>query len=110
MYKAITHDGKEVAVKVQYIDLQKRFKSDVATIEFLLEIVGAMHPNFNFSWVLTDLKDNLKQELDFVNEGKNAERCAKDLQHLNFVYVPEVLWDYCSKVGIAICCLFWFYK
>lgn len=99
MYSAVTLDGRKVAVKVQYIDLQKRFKGDVATIDLLLKLAGILHPDFNFSWILTDLKGSLEQELDFCNEGKNAERCARDLKHLRFVYVPEVLWNYCSKVN-----------
>lgn len=57
-----------------------------------------MHPAFNFTWVLRDMKDTLKQELDFINEGKNAERCAKELAHLNYIYVPKIVWNKCSAV------------
>ncbi|KAJ8922110.1 hypothetical protein NQ315_004042, partial [Exocentrus adspersus] len=96
VYKAWTTDDHCVAVKVQYIDLQRRFKSDVNTINFLLKIAAFMHPNFNFTWVLTDLENALKQELDFVNEGQNAERCARDLKHLKYIYVPKVFWEYTS--------------
>lgn len=102
VFKAETQDGKKVAVKVQYIDLQRRFKSDVATIDFLLKLVCLMHPSFNFTWVLQDLKDSLKQELDFVNEGKNAERCERDLKHLGFIHVPQVLWTYSGKVCVFL--------
>lgn len=93
VFKAVTEDGDEVAVKVQYIDLQQRFNGDCNTIFILLNLISKVHPNFNFTWVMNYLKETLISELDFINEGQNMERCAKDLAHLPFVHVPKVHWN-----------------
>lgn len=99
VYKATTKDDKDVAVKVQYIDLKYRFDSDVITIKALLKIIGLMHPDFNFAWIIDDLESTLRQELDFINEGRNSEKCARDLKHLNYIYIPKVYWEYTSSVS-----------
>lgn len=61
VYRATTKEGQPVAVKVQYIDLARRFSGDFATIYFLLGLVKTIHKNFNFTWILHDLRSNLEQ-------------------------------------------------
>uniref|UniRef100_A0A1B0CW01 ABC1 atypical kinase-like domain-containing protein n=1 Tax=Lutzomyia longipalpis TaxID=7200 RepID=A0A1B0CW01_LUTLO len=96
VFKATTCDGKNVAVKVQYIDLQKRFSGDLGTIIFLQDIIEIVHKNYNFGWIIKDIRKNLERELDFENEARNSERCAKDLKKFSYVYIPKVRWDLTS--------------
>ena len=96
VFKAKTKYGTPVAVKVQYADLRERYQSDVAAFAAILDMIEIMHPKFSFRWVLKELDDTLRKELDFINEGKNSEKCASDLKDLPFVHVPYVLWPNCS--------------
>ena len=41
----------------------------------------------------------MAEELDFENEGKNGERCYKELKHLKYIYVPKIFWDKTTKVS-----------
>lgn len=45
-------------------------------------------------------------ELDFENEGRNAEQCAKDLKKFEYAYVPKVYWNLSSKVCHFYLCTF----
>lgn len=39
----------------------------------------------------------MAEELDFEHEGKNLERCGRDLAVLPWVYLPRVEWELSSK-------------
>ena len=43
------------------------------------------------------MRETLEKELDFINEGKNSERCFKELKHLKYVHVPKVYWNKSSN-------------
>lgn len=61
VFKAKTNSGQDVAVKVQYIDLKRRFAGDFGTIMFLLTLAKKVHKNFDFTWTLRELRTDLEQ-------------------------------------------------
>lgn len=64
VFRAKTRSGRDVAVKVQYIDLIKRFSGDFLTILSLQSLIKMIHKNYNFGWILTDLRKNLEQVIE----------------------------------------------
>ncbi|KAH8258625.1 hypothetical protein KR038_002226, partial [Drosophila bunnanda] len=94
VFKGKLSSGEQVAIKVQYNDLQKRFISDLGTIIFLQDIVEFFFKDYNFGWILNDLRKNLVLEMNFLQEGQNAERCAIDMRKFDYVHVPKVHWSY----------------
>ncbi len=51
VFKAVTKDNREVAIKAQYIDLRDRYEGDIWTIKTLLKLVAFVHPKFSLSWI-----------------------------------------------------------
>lgn len=97
VFRAKTMEGDDVAVKVQYIDLQERFRGDIGTILLLNDMIALVHKNYNFGWIVRDLKKSLEMELDFEHEADNSEQAAKDLRHMKHVYIPRVYRELSNK-------------
>lgn len=52
-----------------------------------MRVVHWLFPDFAFMWLVEEAKKNMPLELDFLNEGHNAEKVAKMLAHLSFLKV-----------------------
>ncbi|XP_024865240.1 aarF domain-containing protein kinase 1 isoform X2 [Kryptolebias marmoratus] len=97
VHKAVLHDGKTVAVKVQHPKVQRQSSKDIMVMEVLVKAVHWLFPDFAFMWLVEEAKKNMPLELDFVNEGRNAERVADMLSHFPFLKVPIIHWDLSTK-------------
>ena len=50
-------------------------------------MVHWVFPDFAFMWLVEEAKKNMPLELDFLNEGRNAEKVASMLGHFPFLKV-----------------------
>lgn len=57
--------------------------------QVLLLVVKQIFPDFEFMWLVEEAKKNLPLELDFLNEGRNAEKVAHMLKNFDFLKVRE---------------------
>ncbi|KAG8514341.1 putative aarF domain-containing protein kinase 1, partial [Galemys pyrenaicus] len=97
VHKAVLHDGRTVAVKVQHPKVQAQSSKDILLMEVLVLAVKQLFPEFEFMWLVDEAKKNLPLELDFLNEGRNAEKVAQMLKHFDFLKVPRIHWDLSTK-------------
>ncbi|XP_077421357.1 aarF domain-containing protein kinase 1 isoform X2 [Vanacampus margaritifer] len=97
VHKAVLHDGKTVAVKVQHPKVQRQSSKDILVMEVLLRGVHWLFPDFAFMWLVEEAKKNMPLELNFLNEGHNSEMISKKLSHLTFLKVPMIHWDLSTK-------------
>ncbi|XP_018865782.1 aarF domain-containing protein kinase 1 isoform X3 [Gorilla gorilla gorilla] len=93
VHKAVLHDGRTVAVKVQHPKVRAQSSKDILLMEVLVLAVKQLFPEFEFMWLVDEAKKNLPLELDFLNEGRNAEKVSQMLKHFDFLKVPRIHWD-----------------
>ncbi|XP_034849285.1 aarF domain-containing protein kinase 1 isoform X2 [Mirounga leonina] len=87
VHKAVLRDGRTVAVKVQHPKVQAQSSKDILLMEVLVLAVKQLFPEFEFMWLVDEAKKNLPLELDFLNEGRNAEKVAQMLKHFDFLKI-----------------------
>uniref|UniRef100_A0A3P8NUH8 AarF domain-containing protein kinase 1 n=1 Tax=Astatotilapia calliptera TaxID=8154 RepID=A0A3P8NUH8_ASTCA len=97
VHKAVLHDGKTVAVKIQHPKVQKQSANDILVMEVLLKAVHWLFPDFALMWLVEEAKKNMPLELDFLNEGRNAEKVADMLAHFHFLKIPMIHWNLSTK-------------
>ncbi len=97
VHVARLRSGKKVAVKVQYPEIERMVKLDLRTFKRIFRIVEAFIGHYNLDMVHGEITDMLHQELDFVREGQNIERIAKNLEDDSSLRCPKVEWELTSS-------------
>jgi predicted unusual protein kinase regulating ubiquinone biosynthesis (AarF/ABC1/UbiB family) len=99
VYKARLFSGEQVAVKVQRPNLRPMLCRDLLLMRWAASWLGNILP-LNLGHDLTLIVDEfgvkLFEEIDYLNEGKNAERFAANFADDDTVKVPIIYWRYCS--------------
>jgi len=93
VHHAVTYDGHEVAVKVQYPYLRGVTDADVRTMLDAVRLVEWRFPSFQGVWIVGEFERNIRRELDFVAEAASTERIAALFGARDDLYVPGVRWD-----------------
>jgi ubiquinone biosynthesis protein len=96
VHRAITKEGKRVAVKVQRPDVRGIIETDLSITELLAnlierEIKGAK--DYELVTRVQEIGRNLQAELDFTNEGKSIDRFRTNFKDDESILIPEVYWE-----------------
>jgi predicted unusual protein kinase regulating ubiquinone biosynthesis (AarF/ABC1/UbiB family) len=99
VYQARLHTGEEVAVKVQRPDLLPVLTLDLYLMRWAAGWLAPWLP-LNLGHDLTLIVDEfgikLFEEIDYLNEGRNAEKFAANFQSDLTIKVPQIFWRYSS--------------
>lgn len=91
VHRASSKSGDRLAVKIQYPAIQTAVKNDFKLLRSAV-LPGRMTghtPNA----LLDEIESHIRQETDYLNEGKNLDLFEHTLQSLDYVQIPRVIWD-----------------
>ncbi|HZI60613.1 MAG TPA: AarF/ABC1/UbiB kinase family protein [Pyrinomonadaceae bacterium] len=100
VYRARLKTGEEVAVKVQRPDLESTIIFDVAILFRLVKLTNRFFPkaNENADWegMLHEFHATIFEEMDYVKEGRNADRFRYNFRTWRAIRVPKIFWSHTS--------------
>jgi predicted unusual protein kinase regulating ubiquinone biosynthesis (AarF/ABC1/UbiB family) len=91
VHRAVMHDGRAVAVKVQYPGVADLMAADLAHLDVGRMLLPALYPHMNVADVTEELRDRLTEELDYTIEAANQRDFARWYDGHPFIRVPEVV-------------------
>jgi len=97
VHRGKLHDGRIVAIKIQYPEIADLVASDIKNFAFLIAVLARLERNFDFSVLIDEVRKLVPLELDFENEADNAERAARCLAARTDVFVPPVIREASSR-------------
>ncbi len=96
---ATLHGGREVAVKVVRPGMLKVIDQDLSLLHTLarwVERLSADGRRLKPREVVAEFDGYLHDELDLVREAANAAQLRRNMDGLNLVLMPEMVWDFCT--------------
>ena len=89
VHRAMTPDGRMLAIKVQYPGVARSIDSDVDNVASLLKLTGLLPPELDIAPLLAAAKEQLREEADYLREGRMMERFAQMVEGRAEFVVPE---------------------
>jgi predicted unusual protein kinase regulating ubiquinone biosynthesis (AarF/ABC1/UbiB family) len=105
VYKARLHTGEEVAVKVQRPNLMPVITLDLFLMRWASTWITPFLPlniGHNLTLIVDEFGVKLFEEIDYLNEGRNAEKFAANFQDDPTVKVPAIYWRYTSRTVLTL--------
>jgi predicted unusual protein kinase regulating ubiquinone biosynthesis (AarF/ABC1/UbiB family) len=98
VHKAVTRDGRVVAVKVQYPGVDRAIKSDLDNAEFLYGLFASFAlKNLDVKALVDELRQRMADELDYRLEAKLQQEFADRYRGHPFIHVPDIVTELSTR-------------
>jgi predicted unusual protein kinase regulating ubiquinone biosynthesis (AarF/ABC1/UbiB family) len=100
VHHAVWHDGREVAVKVQYPGAGEALVSDLTQLGRFVRVLGPLIPGMDIKPLVTELRDRVTEELDYDLEAQAQSLYAQEFAEDPDVVIPDVVHQ-CEQVLVT---------
>ncbi|HVF32936.1 MAG TPA: AarF/ABC1/UbiB kinase family protein [Acidimicrobiales bacterium] len=97
VHRAMTHDGRAVAVKVQYPGVDEAIAADLDNSDLLIRLLGVLFPGLEPGPLVAELRDRLTEEVDYRLEADNQRLFADFYRGHPFIHVPDVVGELSTR-------------
>ncbi|MFE5515269.1 ABC1 kinase family protein [Streptomyces sp. NPDC056529] len=91
VHRAVWHDGREVAVKVQYPGAGEALLSDLTQLSRFARLLGPLVPGMDIKPLIAEMRDRVSEELDYGLEATAQRKHAEEFADDPDVVVPAVV-------------------
>ena len=91
VYRAQLHDGREVAVKVQYPGVAQAVRADIQNLGMILRLMKRVAPGLDVKATAEEVRQRIGDELDYELEAQNQRSLARIFRGHPFIVVPDVV-------------------
>ena len=97
VHRAMTHDGRAVAVKVQYPGIAESMAADLDNVALLRRMLKVTAPSQDVNALVAELRDRVLEELDYHREAGNQERMAAYYAGHPTIHVPRIVGELSAR-------------
>ncbi len=105
VYRARLYSGEEVAVKVQRPNLRPVLTLDLYLMRWAASWLSPWLPlnlGHDLTLIVDEFGTKLFEEIDYINEGRNAEKFADNFRSDPTVKVPSIVWRYTTHTVLVL--------
>jgi predicted unusual protein kinase regulating ubiquinone biosynthesis (AarF/ABC1/UbiB family) len=91
VYRATLHDGRDVAVKVQYPGVAVAVRADMQNLGLILRLMKRVAPGIDVGAIADEVRKRINEELDYELEAQNQRALSRIYRRHPFIVVPPVV-------------------
>jgi predicted unusual protein kinase regulating ubiquinone biosynthesis (AarF/ABC1/UbiB family) len=97
VYRGRLHTGEEVAIKVQRPGLAEIIGFDIVVLRRLTDFMRRfpqMNENADWEGMLREFSETITEEMDYIQEGRNADVFRENFKKWKTIHVPHIHWSH----------------